>query len=229
MSSGANVSSIEAVQEFRVALNTFAFEARDALAVYEMEVHRTLDWIQRGAPLAWENEYRKSEAAVGQAKIDLSRCRSMPLADGSAPSCMEEKKQLERARQRLAYVENKIQVVRKAGQAADREATEYKGRASQLASLLDGEMPRAIALLDRVLTILESYVAINHPSVGLGLENAGDGQSPSVAQPAQAGSSFPEKPAEQEAPISAAPPNSEGATPTDAAHTNDSAQPKPQG
>jgi hypothetical protein len=229
MSSGANVSSIDAVQAFRVAMNTFAFEARDALAVYEMEVNRTLDWLQKGAPLAWENEHRKSEAAVAQAKIDLSRCRSMPLADGSAPSCMEEKKQLERARQRLAYVENKIPVVRKAGQAADREVTEYKGRASQLASLLDGEIPRAIALLDRVLTILESYVALNHPDVGAMFENAAGGQTSSVAQPAPAESSFPATPAEKDVPISAASPNPEGATPTIAAHTRDSEQPKTQG
>jgi hypothetical protein len=226
MSSGANVNSIQAVQEFRVAMNTFLYEARDALGVYEMEVNRTLDWLQRGAPIAWENEHRKSEAAVNQAKIDLSRCRSMPLADGSTPSCMEEKKQLERARQRLVYVEEKIKIVRKAGQAADREVTEYKGRASQLASLLDSEMPRAIALLDRVLTILESYVAMSHPSTGVLGDSGAGGWLASIAQPIPAESADFATGGGAAEPVSAVPQASEGALPLDAAHTKGSVRPE---
>src|SRR5580704_11097339 len=119
MSSGANVGSIDVVREFRVSMNTFLYEARDALATYEMEVQRTLEWLLSGAPAFWQNELRKAEAVVTQAKLDLQRCRAMPLPGGGQPACLEERKLLERAVKRQQYVEQKIEVVRKIGHMAN--------------------------------------------------------------------------------------------------------------
>lgn len=223
MSSGANVQSIDAVRDFRAALNTFSHEASEALDSFASEVNRSIDWLLNGAPAAWQNEYRKAELKLNQARIDLQNCRARHLADGSQPACLEEKKLLERARQRMAYVEEKLVVVRQLGQMADREATEYKGRANQLASILDGELPRALALLDRVLSILESYVGMNHPTGVLSpQEQAGARQiagytdaaaaEPPPAPQADAGGA----PA---APPAAPPEDASGANP---AHTNSS-------
>lgn len=223
MSSGANVQSIDAIRDFRAALNTFTHEAREALDSFGSEVNRSLDWLLSGAPSAWQNEYRKTEQRLGQAKIELQNCRSRSLADGSPPACLEEKKQLERARQRMQYVEEKIVIVRQVGQAADREVTDYKGRANQLASLLDGELPRAVALLDRALSILESYVNLSHPTGALTAEEAaGARQIAGFSQPAAA-----ESPSSAQEDAGGLPPavtaaRREDAPGTDPAHTTDS-------
>lgn len=223
MSSGANVNSIEAVRDFRAALHTFDQEAHEALVSFDTEVRRSIEWLLQGAPAAWENERNKAERAMSQAKIDLARCRAMPLADGRPPACLEERKQLERARQRLAYAEEKIKIVLRLGQAADREATEYKGRANQLVSLLDGELPRAVALLDRVLSILESYVGLNQPTGGLSPEErAGAEQIASAAQGTPAEPSASTQPEAQE-PVSETRAAAEGASDGPAVHTKGSA------
>jgi hypothetical protein len=75
---------------------------------------------------------------------------------------MEERKVLERARGRRQVAEEKVELTRKWGAIAHREAIEYKGRANQLNELFDANLPRAIAEIDRVLTTLESYAAVNY-------------------------------------------------------------------
>jgi hypothetical protein len=161
MTRGAHVGSIGAVRDFRAALVSFAQEAREAVDSFEMEVRRTLDWLLESQPQYWQHEVRKCEDRVTEAKIELERSRNSKLPGGETPSCMEERKALERARARRQYTEEKVESVRKWGYAAQREEAEYAGRASQLSGMFDADLPQAIAELDRVLTSLESYMALD--------------------------------------------------------------------
>jgi hypothetical protein len=164
MSDGAHVGSFEAVRDFRAALHTFLEEVRDAMCSYDLEVRRSLEWLLEAQPRRWQQQVRACEDEVVKAKIDLERCRSSSLPGGGTPSCMEERKALERARQRKQYAEQKVESVRRWGSLIQREAAEYAGRAHQLASVFDADLPQAIALLDRVLDALESYAALSAPS-----------------------------------------------------------------
>jgi hypothetical protein len=78
---------------------------------------------------------------------------------------MEERKMLERARTRHRRAEETAAAMRRYAMAAERDADEYSGRARQLADLLDADLPRAIATLDRVLDSLDAYVAVSGGSV----------------------------------------------------------------
>jgi hypothetical protein len=162
MTDGAYVGSIGAVRDFRAALVSFAQEAREAIGSYDMEVRRTLDWLLESQPKYWMHEVRKCEDRVTEAKIELERCRNSKLPGGETPACMEERKALERARGRRQYAEEKVESVRKWGYVAQREEAEYAGRANQLSGMFDADLPQAIAVLDRVMTMLESYMALNH-------------------------------------------------------------------
>ncbi len=150
-SGGANVGSIDAVRFFRAVMHTFAKEATEALSSFDMEVSRTLDWLTDEMPQYWRNEIRRCEELLQEARIDLERCRNTPLPGGGTPSCMEQKKALEKAKVRLAYAEEKLEVTRKWAQVAQREVSEYTGRSNQLTSTFDSELPRAIVELDRAL------------------------------------------------------------------------------
>ncbi|HEY1785432.1 MAG TPA: hypothetical protein VGG30_07775 [Pirellulales bacterium] len=161
MSGGAHVDSFEAVRDFRAAVATFADEARDALAIYDLELRRTLDWLLVDQPQGWQQEMRNAEEAIRVAKIELGRCRSQKLPGGGEPSCMEEKKILERAKRRHQFAEEKLIATRKWGQNFNRDATQYTSQASQLGDLFDSELPRALSLLDRVMLTLEAYVGLD--------------------------------------------------------------------
>jgi hypothetical protein len=160
MSTSAHVGSFEAVREFRAALLTFAAEAREALAGHDLEARRALVWLVEDRPRYWQQVQRAAEEAVVQAKIELERRRNSRLPDGEPPSCMEERKALARARARLEYAQQKVAAVRKWMALSDRAMTEYLGGANLFSTHLDGQLPLAVATLDRTLTALESYAAL---------------------------------------------------------------------
>ncbi len=166
MSDGAHVGSLEAVRDFRAALHTFLDEVRDAMCSYDLEVRRTLEWLLEAEPRRWQQQVRICEDQVTEAKIELERCRCSKLPGGGTPSCMEERKAVERARQRRQYAEDKVEAVRRWAGIVEREADEYTGRAHQLAGMFDADLPQAIALLDRIMNSLESYVAFTAPTTG---------------------------------------------------------------
>jgi hypothetical protein len=160
MDGGAYVNSIDAVRDFRAALVTFVYEAKEALGSHDLELRRALDWLLDEQPKYWEKERRRLDDAVTQAKIELERRLNSRLPGGETPSCMEERKLLERARARHRRADETADAMRRYAMAAEREADEYSGRARQLSDMLDTDLPRAIATLDRVLDSLDSYVAL---------------------------------------------------------------------
>src|SRR5690242_17194733 len=153
-SGGAHVGSLAAVRDFRAAMVTFLEEAREALGAQEIELRRSLQWLLEAEPARWQHEVRRSQDLVTEAKIELERCRHSKLPGGETPSCMEERKMLERARQRLDYAEQKVEAVHKWGRAIELEAHEYQARASQLSDLVDADFAAALSLLDRALSSL---------------------------------------------------------------------------
>lgn len=172
MSGDANVGSIDAVRDFRAALSTFLHESRDALVTYDLEARRALEWLLDTAPKMWMQERRKCQDKITELNIAYQACRAQKLPGGGQPACLEEKKALDKAKTRMVYIEDKIQKTRKWGLAADRQAIEYKGRATQLVGVLDAELPNALALLDRVITSLEEYVGFHHPGASLARDQA---------------------------------------------------------
>jgi hypothetical protein len=163
MSGGAYVGSFEAVRDFRAALVVFLHEVREALTSHDLEVRRTLEWVFESEPQRWRQATRACEDELTQAKIELERCRHTKLPGGEPPSCIDERKAVERARQRRLYAEQKLEAVRRWGQQLGREAAEYSARATQLGDLVEVDMAGAVAMLDRVLTSLEAYTAV-HPA-----------------------------------------------------------------
>ena len=98
--SQARVTNVAALPEFRAMLATFAVEVRQALDEVEMEARKALDWITHDQPAYWQGEIRRSSDAVARAKDDLSQSRTYKRIDEYVPSCAEEKKVLECAKQR---------------------------------------------------------------------------------------------------------------------------------
>lgn len=173
MKAGAQVGSLAAVRDFRAVMATFAHDTRDALNTFDLEARRSLQWLVETVPSEWRQEVRRAEDAVTEAKIELERARHERLPGGESRSCLEERKALEQARRRHEFAQDKLEAVRKWGAMAEREVREYTGRARQLETLLDADVPKALALLDRILQALEAYVADVGMVHGVPQESAG--------------------------------------------------------
>lgn len=173
MSHAARVTSIEALEDLKLALCAFKDDGQDALCQVELTIRRTFDWLRDQHQL-WKREVRIRYDEVVQAKAVLTT-RKMTKVAGRTPDCTEQEDALERAEQRLREAHEKVEKCRRWEPALQREVDEHIGPIRRLAALFEGEWPKALALLDRKLAALDAYVALapqaaSAPSVAVSSE-----------------------------------------------------------
>lgn len=172
MSDLAHVDSIQAIRDFRAALAKFSDRAGQALDQADLDMRRVLQWLQHDQMSHWRNQVRRGHEMVAKARAELERRQMIRVAD-FRPSCIDEKKALQRAKLLVEEAERKIEIVRHWSRVVQQETSEYEGRIGQMRAQLDAEVPRALALLGRIVDSLESYAA-------------GDPAFPSTALPGDA-------------------------------------------
>src|SRR5262249_15450515 len=153
------VTSVEAVREFRGSLLVFCDEVRQALAAVEQAARHTIEWLLRDQLGRWQRAVRDRYEDVVQAKAELSRKQISKTSGGQRPDCTEEIKLVRRAQERLREAEEKVAACKQwGGQLLPRAVDEYRGPARQLAGLVEGQPPQVVAVVDNILALLDSYV-----------------------------------------------------------------------
>jgi len=158
MSQSARVTSIDALRSWKEALCVFQADAVESLGAVELEIRRTLDWLDQQVRY-WQQEMRRREEVVLQAKNELARKKMLPIVGKNADTT-EEEKNLRRARQRLHEAEERLARAQRLGPTLARAIDEYRSPARALGGMLDADVPNATALLDRKLDALDAYVAM---------------------------------------------------------------------
>jgi hypothetical protein len=160
----AHVQSIVAIPEFRAALCTFIIEARQALAAMEMEARRALEYITHDQAAAWQGEARRSRESVAQCNLAIHNARTFKRIGEYIPSCIDEKKELEKAERRVKVADQKVEAVRHWSRVSEQAVREFQARLAQFVSMLDGDLPKAVAALERILTSLDRYLVVDAPA-----------------------------------------------------------------
>jgi hypothetical protein len=163
MSQGAQVGSIAAIEAFQAALAKYIDESQQALVMIDLEIRRAVDWVRVDRAEYWKHEIRRSTEAVNRAKDELHRCISFKSMENYTPACVDERKALQRAQQRLQHAEQKAEAVRKWSRAMQHELNEYAGRIVQFNAGLEGDIPKAMATLGRILATLDRYMTTTAP------------------------------------------------------------------
>jgi hypothetical protein len=179
----AHVTETVALAEFRAALAEFANEVRRALTDIHLEVRRAMEWVAVDRPAYWRMEARRSGEALAHAKDELAHSRTYKQIGDYIPACIEEKKAVEKAKRRLETAEKKIEIVRHWIAATRHAFDEFQGPVQQLMSMLDGEIPHAIALLERMSKALEQYATGVAPTAITWEELVGEKQGSSMSRP----------------------------------------------
>jgi hypothetical protein len=164
MSGPAHVTSIEALGELRAALCTFTAAGVDALGAADAEIRRTVDWLDQQL-VYWQHEVRRWEDEVFRARSELARRRMVRVSD-RPPDCSEQEEALARARQALEHAGDQVARTRRWERLWQEAVIEYQGPVGQLKQLLDGELVRAVALLERKIDALDSYVTLAAAQAG---------------------------------------------------------------
>jgi hypothetical protein len=173
MSPGAKVRSIDAVEAMASSVTVFGDETSAALADLELEIRRAVEWIRHDRKLYWEKEVREGWDRVASARTELERCQVLHKVADHRPSCIEEKKALQRAKQRLDVAQQKVKLVRQWAHAVEKEVNECRAAVGQLAQWLQGELPKAVTTLHRMTAALEHYVRMESGVESLVAEGRG--------------------------------------------------------
>ena len=159
----ANVQSVNAIKDVRLALINFQERATSAMGDLRQKIDRTVSWLELDRPNYWRDQERRAYDQLASTRTSLETCRLRTVA-GRRSDCIEEKKAYERAKIRMEYVREKQQAVRKWMVQAEREANEYRARTSTFQRTLEHDVPMMIAQLNRMIDAIESYSEIT-PSI----------------------------------------------------------------
>lgn len=159
MAERARVHAIDAPARFRPALVKFIDECRTALISAEADAGRTISWIRSNRYPYWKKQIRVRLDALNRAKTELIMKQAMREPD-EARSTIEERKAVEKAKRRVAEAEEKTRVCKDWIRRLEREQTKFQAQISVLRRMLDNDLPRAVAELDRIIIALEQYVKL---------------------------------------------------------------------
>lgn len=165
MNRSAKVTAIDALEEFKVALAEYAAKMGNTLTSLELEIRRALDWIESDRTRYWPNQVRRASDAVIEARNNLERCE-LSIHAGDSPPCYAEKKLLERARQRLRTCEDKVSVVRGWRRTLNHQTEEFQGQLCRMGQVVEIDMARGKAALERMIKALDMYAQRSQPVPG---------------------------------------------------------------
>lgn len=152
----ADVRNIEAINDFRIALIIFIEDAQSALQMMGMELNQTSEWIEHDRPQYWKNQERVAFDRVAQTRTAYETCRMRTVA-GHRPSCIEERVAYEAAKRRVQHCHEQIEVIKRWARKLSQESDEFVGRLARLQAMLEVDLPKAVARLERMSATLEEY------------------------------------------------------------------------
>lgn len=162
MSKSANVRSIQALKDFRIAYCNFAEDARGAVGGVEMEIRKFRDWLERDQLNYWRMQVKKREEMLMEARAALHK-KKLAAGKSDAVSDSEEKENLRNATRLLRVAEEKVEVVKKLIPQFHHAVDEYHSHSQPLSDHMSGGFERSLAKLSTMIESLESYLALQAP------------------------------------------------------------------
>ncbi|MCL2649311.1 MAG: hypothetical protein FWD61_20320 [Phycisphaerales bacterium] len=157
------VEDLEAFRIFRAALHKFALIAQQSLTSAQASIDRTHSWLENEQRTHWNSQHKKRAEAVVHARDAVRQKKLYKDSSGRTPSAIEEEKHLRRCLAAVQEAEDKILAVKKAIPRLVKESELYRGGIARLGRAISGDIPHAIALLDRFADTLEEYIQLEAP------------------------------------------------------------------
>lgn len=180
MSRSANVLSVQSLKDFKLAMCTFAEDARSALSGVDMELRRTRDWLERDQLGFWQSQVKKRSEDLMQARADLHK-RKISQQGSDAVSDAEQKEALRDAQRRLRAAEEKVMLIKRLVPFLHHAIDEYHSHSQPLGDHLSGGFERSLATIERMVLSLEAYLATTAPSAQRMDDLAGAGSTGTAA------------------------------------------------
>jgi DNA repair exonuclease SbcCD ATPase subunit len=153
MAEQAKVSSLDALEIFRTSLIAFLTRAHQSVDQVGDEIRRTRGWLQFDQRTHWEGEIRKRRKLLDLAEQELFSAKLSNLRDNISA----QQNAVRKAREALEHAEKKLRAVKKWTRDFDGAVEPMTRRIDSLRSVLDFDLPKALAYLVQAQKILEDY------------------------------------------------------------------------
>jgi hypothetical protein len=160
MGTRANVTSVDAVKDFRANLIVYTGKARPTLEEVASEVVRMRVWLETEQRVFWEAEARRRQRRLEDAQQAYFSARMSLLREASAA----EKMAVTRAKNALDEAEGKLKTIKRWSRDFDSRTEPLARQLEKMHTLLSHDMPRALAFLNKVLETLDDYANIAAPA-----------------------------------------------------------------
>ena len=138
----ARLTRIDAVQEMAAAVDAFRNEATAIVEGLDMEIRHALEWIHHDRHDHWNHQVRRGWERITEARVQLQQAMTARRIGEHDPACIDEKKALARAKQRLEIAQEKVEAVRHSARAIDHAVDEYRGARTPLSVWLESGGPQ---------------------------------------------------------------------------------------
>jgi hypothetical protein len=163
MSKSANVLSLQTLKDFKLAMCTFAEDARNSLSGVDMDLRRMRDWLERDQLGYWQSQIKKRQEDLMQARADLHK-RKISQQGSDAVSDAEQKEALRDATRKLRVAEEKLAMVKRLVPLLHHAIDEYHSHSQPLGDHLAGGFEKSLFTLEKMIGSLEAYLALHAPT-----------------------------------------------------------------
>lgn len=158
----ADIRSLDALKHAKAALLEFKKEVESSLGVTDADVMRMGQWLSHDRPSHWRRELRAREEEVLGWRKEISR--KQLVAAPNPASTVEERKKMQKAQALAERAADKLRKSQKWANSWEKEVQTYKSSIALLNEFLQRDIPDAVARLEKMMTSLEEYWAINAPA-----------------------------------------------------------------
>ncbi len=152
----AQVSSVEAVGEFRSRLIVYISKVRSALEEASDEIRQTRTWLENTQRPHWENELRRRRRDLEEKEQLLFSAKLSRILTQSAAQVLA----VERAKRAVHDAEEKRLLINKWIREFENRAEPLGKQVEQMVTFVSTDLGKAAAHLGSLLTALEAYTAV---------------------------------------------------------------------
>jgi hypothetical protein len=160
MAEQAKITSVEAIEQFRVALLLYLSTARPALEEVSAEIARAKSWLQNDQRRFWENEMRQRRKKLEEAQQELFSARISNFQEATSLQQMA----VNRWQRSVREAEEKLAQLKKWDRELENRSEPLLKSAEQFQTFLTMDLPKAIAYLGQVVKTLEAYSDVSTPA-----------------------------------------------------------------
>ncbi|SRR5712691_11790706 len=172
MAQRAQVTSVEALEDFRATLIVYLSKARPTLEEVSADVLRTRLWLENEQRTHWEIEVRRRHKELERAQQELFSARLSNLRKETAAEVMA----VHRARRSLDEAQTKLLTLKRWLREFDAASQPLVKQMEKLHTVLANDMVKAVAYLGQAVNTLDAYANVAPPSLATANVGAGKDQ-----------------------------------------------------